>query len=235
MFDDVTHHGNARFGSEDSNKLPCHERASKSFNDFCQAQAGIETRISQMEQTMTHQHNLLLHRLDHLSTCLFVRTPNANYPPPPQERPAWAPPVSSVSSPVSPPSLPADHQVPTSPLISGLPTQMTSTPPIKPWKLPSPTSLGLGAENTSCQHIQLQHSTTNWRLVARSPEIGLPQKGKIIPSVEAAKMEEEEEALVNSDAKVCQAPARRHLTRTLKFDCAQASEVQQLQLYYFIF
>ena len=137
--------------------------------------AGIETRISQMEQTITHQHTLLLQRLDLLSTLLFVRTPSANYP----ERPAWAPPVS-VSSPLSPSSLPADPPVPTSPLNSGLPTQMTSTPPIKPWQLPSPAAMGLGAEHTAehtsrdtyCQHM-LQHSTTSWRLVARSPEIGL--------------------------------------------------------------
>jgi hypothetical protein len=136
--------------------------------------AGIETRISQMEQTITHQHTLLLQRLDLLSTLLFVRTPSASYP----ERPAWAPPVS-VSSPLSPPSLPADPPVPTSPLNSGLPTQMTSAPPIKPRQLPSPAVMGLGAErdmsrDTSCQHM-LQHSTTppNWRLVARSPETGL--------------------------------------------------------------
>jgi len=143
------------------------------FDKFCPA--GIEIRISQMEQTITHQHSLLLQRLDLLSTLLFVRTPSANYP----ERPAWAPPVS-VSSPLSPSFLPADPPVPTSPLNSGLPTQMTSTPPIKPWQLPSPAAMGLGAEHTaehtsrdtSCQHM-LQHSTTNWRLVARSPEIGL--------------------------------------------------------------
>ncbi len=98
--------------------------------------AGIETRISQMEETITHQHNLVLHRLDHLSTLLFVRTPSAHY----AEPSVRAPPVS-VSSPLSPPSLPADPPVPSSPLASGLrshpptPMPMTSTPPIKPWQV----------------------------------------------------------------------------------------------------
>jgi len=141
--------------------------AAKHFDEGAQTIADrriceIESRVAQMQQTMQEQHDVVLHRLDHLSTLLLVRTPSAGYAEylnqakTPQFSPPSSPPAAGPSIPdcartafVSRAPNPPPRTMPLSGTTSLPKTPVITTPPIRPF----------GSEHR-----------INWRPVKQSPD-----------------------------------------------------------------